>query len=416
MLQIRDVVNDLRYLYRPVVHLRTGGVMAMEVLARSAPGELGELRPVTGLAERLAKLDVAIAAEAARRAGEHVRLLPLHVGLWADTVCAERNPLPSLLAALAECGRDPGGVVIRLGAPQADIPARRLTAGLQRLRRAGFGLGMDTGSYPLATLSTARPEVLLLTADQTAGLPDAPDAVAALAASATLATRTGALLIADGIDRREQIAAVRSCGVHLMQGDMLGPPQRRPRTQAIPAAVLDHLGGTEPAPRKAQRPQPVAPVETDPLPRTVADLAHPAAILPEHATGEAARTVFADRPELTGLVLVDADGRPRHSLDRNRFMLAVTGPFGHSLYARRGAAQLAEPPRTAAALTSLTEAMQLVTSSPPDRMYDDIVLVDADGRCRGVLRVSDMIRNLVQRDHGAEPHHLRPSANVSFPT
>lgn len=46
---------------------------------------------MTGLAERLIRLDVGFAAEAARRAAEHEMLLPLHLSLWADTVCGHRR-------------------------------------------------------------------------------------------------------------------------------------------------------------------------------------------------------------------------------------------------------------------------------------------------------------------------------------
>jgi hypothetical protein len=129
----------------------------------------------------------------------------------------------------------------------------------------------------------------------------------------------------------------------------------------------------------------------------VADLTHPAATMPCDTTGETARAVFADRPELTGLVLVDEYQRPMLSLNRDRFMVAITGPFGHSLHARRSASGLGDPPRTLGLGASLTDAIEMVADTPSQRMYDDIVVVDHHGRCQGVLRIGDLVRDLAQR-------------------
>jgi hypothetical protein len=58
---------------------------------------------------------------------------------------------------------------------------------------------------------------------------------------------------------------------------------------------------------------------------------HPAVTLPLSATGEEVRTVLSDRPAINGVVLVDAEGRPHCTLERNRFLLAVNGAYGHAL-------------------------------------------------------------------------------------
>lgn len=404
VLQIRDVVGDIRYHFRPVVHLRTGGVMALEARAYPAAGELEHLRPVTGMVERLIQLDIRFAVEAIRRAAEHGTLLPLHLSLWADTVCAEHNPLQPLLDATAGFDRDPRQVLIRLVVPRGDTAPAGFRTGLARLRAAGFGIGLDAaGTYPMATLIEARPEVLLLAARHTAGLPATR---AALAGSVALAGQLEAALIADGCDTTEQAAGLRAHGVCLVQGDLLGPPRRRPSTQPIPAVMLEQLttptaaGSTQPDALPQAAPGPAATGPATPgadRPASVADLAHPAAMVPCDITGEAARLVFADRPELTGLVLVDEHQRPVLSLNRDRFMVAITGPFGHSLHARRSASGLGDPPRVLDLGASLTEAIELVADTPSQRMYDDIVVLDDRGRCQGVLRIGDLVRDLAQR-------------------
>ncbi|HEY2723293.1 MAG TPA: EAL domain-containing protein [Pseudonocardiaceae bacterium] len=401
VLQIRDLVGEARYRFRPVVHLRTGRAMALEVRACPAGGELDHLRSVTGIAERLVHMDVTFAAQAARRAADYESVLPLHLFLWAATACAPRDPLGPLLDAVADIGRTPGQVVVRLVVPDGEPAPADLGTGLARLRAAGFGVGLDAaGTYPMETLIEARPEVLLLAAKHTAGLPATPDARAALAGCAELAGRTGSTLIADGCDTAEQAEALRSRGAYLVQGELLGPAHRRPLTQPIPAVILDRLTtpeGTGPG-APSTRPAPAAAAAAEATGRIMAvELAHPAATMLSDTTAEAACALFADRPELTGAVVVDGKHRPLACLNRDRFMLAITGPFGYALHARRPAVELGEPPRTLGPKASLAEAIELVAETPVQRMSDDIVLLDYIGRCQGVLRIGDLVRDLAHR-------------------
>ena len=57
------------------------------------------------------------------------------------------------------------------------------------------------------------------------------------------------------------------------------------------------------------------------------------------------RTALATDPTASCVVLLDDAGRPQWMIDRNRFLLAVTGPYGHALHARRTAKRLADEPR-----------------------------------------------------------------------
>lgn len=331
------------------------------------------------------------AQPALRAASEHQSTLPLHLSLWADTVCAEQDPLAPMLAALDESGRDSSEMVVRLMVPAGEAATARLGTGLSRLRAAGLGIGLDAAdTYPQATLIDADPQVMVLAARHTTTLPAAP---AALAGTAALAAATGSMLIGDGVEQPEQAGALLAHGVQLAQGDLLGPWHRRPTTRLIPAALLDELTTS------TSRPEPThgAAPATGPQPATLTDLAHPPVTMPEDVVGEAVRAVFADRPELTGLVFVDADRCPVLTLNHDRFMLAITGPFGYSLYADRPAAQLGDPPRTLSHDATLAQAMELLADSPIQRMYDDIVVIDSHHRCHGVLRVGDLVRDLARR-------------------
>ena len=106
--------------------------------------------------------------------------------------------------------------------------------------------------------------------------------------------------------------------------------------------------------------------------------------------------MLADHPEVNGVVLVDSRNRPQWTIDRNRFLLAVTGPYGHALHAHRPASRLADEPRVVTTATTAMEALSLITSSDQSRMYDDAVVVDETGRCLGAVRAGDLIRGMAE--------------------
>ena len=93
---------------------------------------------------------------------------------------------------------------------------------------------------------------------------------------------------------------------------------------------------------------------------------------------------------------MDEDGRPRCTLDRNRFLLAVSGAYGHALYAKREAARLGDEPRILTASSSALAALELVRSSVAYRRYDDIVVLDSSGQCAGAICVGDVIHGVTQ--------------------
>lgn len=141
----------------------------------------------------------------------------------------------------------------------------------------------------------------------------------------------------------------------------------------------------------------------------VSSLAAPAVTLPEDATGGIARDTMQEHPDAAGVVLVDAGHRPVGYLDRSRFLLTMAGRFGHALWADKPARPLADAPRTVDERTPLGRALELSLTGDPARGYDDLVVVAADGACRGVVAVAELWRRAI-RPAGPGPATPRPAA------
>jgi hypothetical protein len=192
----------------------------------------------------------------------------------------------------------------------------------------------------------------------------------------------GVRVAAAGVSTPEQLAAVRDLGITWAQGSLLAEPRRRPSTEGIllPADLM---------PRR----RPVVPAQrTEAPPAPVAGLGQAAITLWDDVPAESVRQALADHPQAGSVVLLDSSGRPTGFLDRNRFMLAISGPFGRALYANRPARALAEPPRTLPARTDVRTALQFCLSGDRERSYDDIVLLDDAGACSGIVRVTDLLQ------------------------
>ncbi|MBV8539882.1 MAG: EAL domain-containing protein [Pseudonocardiales bacterium] len=376
---------DARFAFQPLVNLRTGGVMAMEMLARPVDHDVRSLLRKAAHEGGLEKLDVTLAVAAARCSSEHETLLPLHLNLMADTVVAEGETLAPLHHALSDTGRPPSQTVLEINPADTALQPEPLFAGLHRLRHLGYRIAFDgvgAGSYPLTVLAEARPDLIKMDREVVAGLPGEGSCVAVLEALLHLATRIGAQVTAEGVESSEQLAALRQYGVGIAQGDLLGPPNRRPLTYLPIAGIAEFRAPGSPAPARD-------------LPGArITDFMHPAVALSLSATGEEVRAVFSGRPTISGVVLVDADGRPRCTLDRNRFLLAVSGAYGYALYAQREAARLGDEPRVLPSSSSALAALELVRSSAAHRRYDDIVVLSPEGRCTGTVCIGDVIQGV----------------------
>ncbi|MER5268071.1 GGDEF domain-containing protein [Actinosynnema sp. NPDC002837] len=387
------LLDDVRFAFQPLFNLHTGGVVAVEALARPHDGNVQDLLRMAFRAGYLANTDVALACRAVRHAADHGLGVPLHVNLLALTIADKPELMAPLYGALREVGRTPADLVVEVGTPYSRAPRRLLVKGIERLREDGFRIGLDgvgEGDSPLSLLTEVQPDVIKLDREVVVALPTDPSRYALAQALQHLCEHIGSLVVAEGVESEAQLAALRRLGVRLAQGNLLASPQRRPKVDATIAAVLSEVND----------PEAVTSTMTAPLRRKVGpkvtDFLHPATTLPDSATSEEVRDVLANQPTVSGVVLVDDDGRPRWTVDRNRFLLAVTGPFGHALHAKREAARLADRPKLIGADSSALELLDVVAHANRERTNDDLVVVDDDDRCLGVVRVADVVRGVAE--------------------
>ncbi|MFJ8803193.1 EAL domain-containing protein [Streptomyces sp. NPDC102487] len=379
--------DTVRFAFQPVVNLTTGGVAALEILARPESGD------ILAQARRDPELDGRLAALAIRAAARRETLLPLHVNVFAGTL-ADLGRLSALLREVREAGRLPWEVMVDVGPPYTHVPQRALLDAVAAVRAEGFRIcadGVGDGDVPLRLLTDLAPELMKLDVS----LLSRPAAVRAMR---TLCEQLGALLSVEGVETELQCAAAVSAGAQLAQGELFAPPSRLPSADVYVPALSRSAGA---APR------------TGP---PVRQFVRPAALLPATASASQVRALLTGSPEVSGVLLVDPSGIPLRSVHRSRFLLSMSGRYGHALYADRPAARLGDPPRTVGVDATAWEVLDVVADGDRDRTSDDVAVVDRYGRCVGVVRLADLVRALsesrVEEAAGLNPLTRLPGSDV----
>ncbi|GAA2431216.1 hypothetical protein GCM10010405_12600 [Streptomyces macrosporus] len=377
--------DHLRFAYQPVVDLATGSVTAMEVLARSTEGD------VLAEARRDPEVDAELAALALRSATRQEGLLPLHVNVFTGTLAA-LGDLTALRRVVRDAGRRPWEVTLDVtpsarassgASPGASggVPREALLSAVGALREDGFRIcadGVGAGELSMLLLADLSPDLVKVDAAVVAGLPHRSTYRAAVAGLRRFCDGIGALLTVEGVETELQYAAARAAGAHLAQGHLFAPPARRPVTEV----------------RLPLCPPTAPPVGSGAGGPPVADFLHPAAMLPLSASASQVRALLTGSPEVSGVLLVDPDGVPVRAVDRDRFLLAMSGRYGHALYADRPAVRLADRPRTVRLGATAWDVLDVVAADDRGRTADDVAVVDDAGRCVGVVRLAEVVRAL----------------------
>ena len=113
------------------------------------------------------------------------------------------------------------------------------------------------------------------------------------------------------------------------------------------------------------------------------------------ATSEEVLEASSAISALNSVILLDHRERPVAALDRARFLLSITGPYGHALYAKRPARSSLI--RRGCSRYGPALAALRIAGTDQDRVYDDLIAVNEFGQCRGVVHISDIIRGLSAR-------------------
>lgn len=227
----------VRSVFQPIVDLEDGEVVGFEALSRGPAGtDLESPAALFGAARTsglLAELDEACRLEAFRSASALGLASPLTVFVNVEPEVLDEAPLEDLRAVADGAA---GGLRIVLEITERALASRpaELLRTVERVRDMGWGIALDdVGAEPasLAFMALLRPDVVKLDLSLVQRRPT-PAVAEIITAVSDYAERSGAVVLAEGIETDQHLATARSLGATLGQGWLLGRPSATPQATA----------------------------------------------------------------------------------------------------------------------------------------------------------------------------------------
>ncbi len=216
--------------FQPIVDVNSGTVFAYEALVRGPDGEgagavLGQVtesnryafdqtcrvRAIT-LAARLG-----LAATGARLS---INFIPGAV--YSPVACIQLT-----LKTARECDFPCDRLIFEFTEAEQVVDPAHLRSIIAEYRRQGFQIAIDdfgAGYSGLTLLAELPPDILKLDMALTRNLHQRPAAAAIVRSMVELARSLGSKVVAEGIETVEEYAALKDCGISLMQGYLLAKP------------------------------------------------------------------------------------------------------------------------------------------------------------------------------------------------
>ncbi|KRE79572.1 EAL domain-containing protein [Arthrobacter sp. Soil763] len=339
--------------YQPIVDTARGTVVGYEALARF-PGYAEKNPEVWFAAARSHGRSAELEAAALRTALKARPALPANCFLTLN-VSPELLTSESIRSVWREEG-SLGGLIVELTEQTPIDSYVELEPDLNQLRAAGALIAVDdagAGYAGLRHLLALRPALIKIDRDLVQDV-DRDEAKRALIGMlGGFASRVDAWILAEGVERSEELDALVALGVPLVQGYYLARPA--PPWAGIDLDVAHRMASARPALHKS-------------VVRDVVEAAAAAASVPQAAEA------FAADPALDAVVLLGEHLRPVAVLDAGASALGVVHP---------GMRVNLDTP--------LSEALARAMTRPKATRFEPLLVTDNAGRFAGLARMERMI-------------------------
>ena len=245
--------------FQPIVELGSGRLVEYECLFRpQMPGLQTSISSVVQAAVdtgRTIELDAFIvriilarvgAIQAARAAA---RLAPIHVAInfTPASLLDAQFEAAAFAAMVTDAGLEPRQITLECTEQQAVSEVGFLVRQVKAFRRLGFGFAIDdagAGYASFSLIAALRPSVIKIDREIASGIARDDAKQALVEAFVSFGRRIGARLLAEGIERRADLAMLTALGVDLGQGFLIGKPAAEPAApRPIESLRLDAARG-----------------------------------------------------------------------------------------------------------------------------------------------------------------------------
>lgn len=237
--------GGMRTRFQPIFDLASGEpvVRGAECLSRGIEGTNLETADILFSYAREKRAEVAVDRAAISVAFESIAALGLdleyHVNVHASTLGLDPS-IPDFMNAQTERrGLKPDRVTVEVVEQSEYLDRDTFTTCVKRLRSAGFTIALDDvglGRSNYLMIYLTRPDVLKADRFFVHGIADDPLRHAVFVSIQRVAQELGARVVAEGIEREDDLEVLLNLGVHEFQGYLFSPPVG---PEAFRAAMTD---------------------------------------------------------------------------------------------------------------------------------------------------------------------------------
>ena len=229
--------------FQPIIELSTGELHEYECLFRPnmpmLPQSITAIVYAAIDTERSLELDAFIVRAILARTSELERAqagtgkgpLRIAINLTPASLLDPQFEAKAFAQLVVDAGLSPRSITVECTEQQAVPDVVPLVKRVKALRRAGFGFAVDdagAGYASFALIAALRPSVIKIDREIVHGIARDTARQALVEAFVSFGRRIGARLLAEGIERRADLATLLTIGVELGQGYLIGRPAADP--------------------------------------------------------------------------------------------------------------------------------------------------------------------------------------------
>tara|TARA_Y100001956_G_scaffold32219_1_gene31615 strand:+ start:4607 stop:6394 length:1788 start_codon:yes stop_codon:yes gene_type:complete len=375
-------------LFQPICDVARQTILGFEALSRGPKGsELESPNALFAAAQRfnkLSELELLCREKAIERFAELNLSGKLFLNVSPNTLLDPNHPRGETLQLIQQYGLQANQVVIEVTEQDKVDDGFLLLKTIGHYRKLGFNIAIDdlgAGYSGLKQWSELQPDFVKIDryfidhCDQSLVKREFLKSIIELAK----ATRTA--VIAEGIERAEELALITQLGITNAQGFLIARPAHVP-LNAYPNTLKESS-------------QAQGNVMHRGLVKAIGELTHVTPAVLNGVLCQDVHRVFEKDKQLMSLAVVDEQQIPMGLLHRDQLTEVFAAPYGHALYAKKPLASLMDKqPLIVDEQTQLDEVSQLITEQDFDIRRH--IVVTQGGKYLGLVPLRAILKHITE--------------------
>ncbi|MBO8171846.1 MAG: GGDEF domain-containing protein [Bacillaceae bacterium] len=390
--QFQDILDrrDVRIHYQPIVSLTGGDIYGWESLTRgpersffSSPNHLFPFAEQVGKLyqlERICREQAIIQAYNKIPAGKK-----LFINLNPKVIQDPEFVRGQTASFLKERHLAPGDVVFEITEHHAITDYDQFKKVIEYYRAQGFLIAIDdtgAGHSNLQHVVELSPDFIKLDHSLITNIDTSRIKQAVIESFVTLSKKMNCLLIAEGIERYQELQTLMRLGVDLGQGFYISRP--RPDFDHPPAQVIRQIKDKLEINRSTLESTVV----------TVGDIIQPEVLVKASTKCRDVLQLFQENVKLTS-VIVEHEGKPLGLVMRQHFLQSLSTQYGVPLYYDRPVAEVMDKTPLIVQYDESIDSVQKAAMNRSDlRLYDDVIVVGHQNQVIGIVTIRNLIEHI----------------------